>query len=756
MTFATVARSLGVAFLAASLAACGGGSGFGPATGTGGTTPPGTTSPGGSNPPATSATVSTPELMDASNVQVGTTANPITDANPAIVRVTLSGVPDPTNQVITFELIGAPGVGALDPVTGTALTDSNGVALITLKSGTAQGAATLKASYAVGSASATSQQGFTTLGAGQSVQLQLALGSGSGGSFTPGVITAPAGLVSGSTASVSVNVVDTGNGNAVYTDAPVQVTFTSACLQGGSASFNPVTATTISGSALTSYQPANGCTNDTISASAIVNGKTLTAATPSFAVPQSPANAIQFVSAVPDKIGVKGASGAGTAEASILTFLISDQNGNPVGPGVGVTFTVQTPVGGFGIANGTASVVNTQTAQTDNSGKVSVTVNSGTVPMIGTIKATLTATPTIFGTGSVAVQQGVATEDRFVIAVATLNPAAGNHVGVTDNVVVRAADRVGNWVPDGTIIHFETKLGDIGASCTTVNGTCSVTWTSQASQPLLFDVNRATSGCSAFTLDELFRHGLPSQPWDMQCGKHDRYGVNVITAWTTGEESFSDTNGNNVFDNGEPFVDLGESFNDNNLNGIHDPTNGAFSEDYQDLDTNGTYDGPNGLYNGLACPAGATNCQRSLIDVRRGTTMVLSTDSIQMRVWDGSSVPVDLAISNPTAWGTGILTSATPEATQLTSASSAITAAVADLNGNAPAIGTSISVTVTKIDPSSKAAVVGPSTCTIGNAVDHMECVFSINPGLAGDKFTITATSGADANIAVSRTLTVQ
>jgi hypothetical protein len=44
----------------------------------------------------------------------------------------------------------------------------------------------------------------------------------------------------------------------------------------------------------------------------------------------------------------------------------------------------------------------------------------------------------------------------------------------------------------------------------------------------------------------------------------------AVLAWTVGEENFTDLNGNNRYDSGEPFGDLGNAFVDTNLNGVFD------------------------------------------------------------------------------------------------------------------------------------------------------------------------------------------
>jgi hypothetical protein len=50
----------------------------------------------------------------------------------------------------------------------------------------------------------------------------------------------------------------------------------------------------------------------------------------------------------------------------------------------------------------------------------------------------------------------------------------------------------------------------------------------------------------------------------------------TVVAYALGEESFIDLNGNNVYDAGEPFQDLGNIFKDRNFDGVYDPTTDEF------------------------------------------------------------------------------------------------------------------------------------------------------------------------------------
>ncbi|GLS84155.1 Ig-like domain-containing protein [Paraferrimonas haliotis] len=106
----------------------------------------------------------------------GSTITEVSQSNPGTLSATLtvdgSGV---ANALISFSL---ESVGSLSPAVGTALTNSNGVATISLRAGTTQGAGRVTASYSDGDVSATQTLGFSSLGddVGESeVQLVLSL-----------------------------------------------------------------------------------------------------------------------------------------------------------------------------------------------------------------------------------------------------------------------------------------------------------------------------------------------------------------------------------------------------------------------------------------------------------------------------------------------------------------------------------------------------------------------------------------------------
>ena len=68
-------------------------------------------------------------------------------------------------------------------------------------------------------------------------------------------------------------------------------------------------------------------------------------------------------------------------------------------------------------------------------------------------------------------------------------------------------------------------------------------------------------------------------------------GLNTIVAYTTGSESFTDSNGNGRYDSGEPFEDLSEPYIDANDNGQFDST-----ELYVDVNGDGFFNSKNNQF----------------------------------------------------------------------------------------------------------------------------------------------------------------
>jgi hypothetical protein len=185
------------------------------------------------------------------------------------------------------------------------------------------------------------------------------MGNGSGSGFQAGIIgVSSASLSAGGTTSLDVTIVD--QTGTLYTAAPVTVTFNSPCVAQGFATIaasggstaGPSAGTVITSTgSVTAIYTAKGCSGaDVITASATVGSKALTA-TGTVTVAAASIGSIQFVSASPVTIGLKG---TGLGETSTVIFKVVDSSGGPR-PGVSVAFSLNTTVGGISLSPATAT-----------------------------------------------------------------------------------------------------------------------------------------------------------------------------------------------------------------------------------------------------------------------------------------------------------------------------------------------------------------------------------------------------------------
>lgn len=489
----------------------------------GGAAPGQPSSDGGGGGTTPSLTV-TLQLVNPSS---GAVTNSVTLATPATAVATVQSGGQPlANALVQFSFSGAgptlPGVpGApeapnsiaqLSPASGTALTDANGRATVTVLAANSQsqGATTLAASVAVGDRTARATSNF---------QVNTTPISLTGMTITPSTIAALG------TAQVQVTV------TGVPATVPISVGFSSACAGNGRASLTS-SALTVNGVATATYTDKGCGTQDTITATAA--GATQSASI-QLTIQPAPPTAIQFESATPQAIAIAGSGGPGSA---FVTFKVVNSAQQPVG-NFPVRLALTSAPGGVTIDNLPGPV----TKNTAQDGTVSVSVAAGSQPGPVQVTATAVSTPALTAVSSVlAVQSGLPTQSRFSLSVQTLNIEGWSTDGTRTDVTIRAADRVGNPVPDGTRVNFRSSGAAIQPSCLTVGGTCTVVFVSQNSRPL---------------------PPLPS-------------GRVRVLAWTAGEESFQDLNGNNRFDAGEPFGDLGDPFVDADFNGTYNAANDEF------------------------------------------------------------------------------------------------------------------------------------------------------------------------------------
>lgn len=372
------------------------------------------------------------------------------------------------------------------------------------------------------------------------------LGSTTLGTFTQGtLVLAVSSLSAGGSTTATANLVD-GSGNP-YQES-VTVEFSSSCAATGTAALDsPIVTST--GTAITTYT-ATGCSGgDTITATASP-GSSVLSASATVTVQPAVIGSLQFESAAPPDIGIKG---FGLTESSAVQFKVLDTQGNPAA-GQDVSFALNTTIGGITIAPDTAT--------SDANGFITTFVTSGTVSTSVRVTATLTANPAInTQSDSLVISTGIADQNSFSLSASSANPEGWSIDNQEVELLILAADHFNNPVPDGTAIFFTAEGGQVDSSCQTVTGQCSVTWRSSDPRPI---DGRAT-----------------------------------ILATAIGEENFADLNGNNVLDDTDNYSDRPEAYRDDNENGVYD----AGTEEFRDFNSNNIRDLADNQFNGALCNA---------------------------------------------------------------------------------------------------------------------------------------------------------
>lgn len=470
--------------------------------------------------------------------------------------------------------------GVFDPTGGKAVTDENGMATIRFKAKLESGGFRMAATAHIDGNDVTGTTGY-------SVQIpQVVLGTGfpfQAGQLDLSDTHIPAGgsvVVSGE--------IRGSDGNLFLT--PVPITFTSQCAGQGGANFTATPVTTVQGHFQSTYTAGAGCVGqDQIEAQALLGGQELPTVAHALVNVDAPvASNLTYVSAEPDLIALKGRGNPSVPETSKVTFKVVSSGGIPV---------VGQPVN-FGLTNqaGGISLQNTQ-AVSDAHGEVVATVQSGTVATSVRVTATIPGHNRGTQSDAIAIATGFPDQDSLSLSAQSLSLEAWNIDGVTDQLTIRAGDQFNNPAPDGTRVSFTASGGSVTPSCVLNGGFCTVTFTSQNPRPA--------------------------------------NGRIRILAHTVGEESFTDANGNGVYDKGEAFGDTAEPYRDDNENGRWDS-----GEYFVDGNNNGVHDGPNGLFDGTLCASGASCGSTNGIPIGTGITLVLATSDPRIVVIPGEiSIP---------------------------------------------------------------------------------------------------------------------
>ena len=407
-------------------------------------------------------------------------------------------------------------------------TDANGQATTTLQPVSGQvGADTVTASFTpTGSSTALTAQKVFTVSA-TNVSLTSAAAS-------------PTSISSYGASVVTVNV------SGASSASPVTVNFSSTCATAGKAVLSPTSITVTGSSASTTYQDKGCAATDRISAS--ISG-TSQQKQVDLVVAAPVAQSLEFVSASPDKICL---AGSGCPISSQVSFKLKDPSGGVIANRM-VAFSLDIP---------NVAILGATSLPTDANGIVTVSVTAKSTPTPVRVRAKVlnadgsdavlpTGSPLMTLSNVLAINAGLPTNNAFSFAAAAFNPDAWSRDGTESEIRVQLNDRFGNPVSDGTAVSFVAEGASIiPAKCTTVNGVCTTKFVSSNYRP-------------------------PN-------------GRVTVLAYAQGEESFVDTNGDQLYTPGETFEDLGQLYIDKDENDLMDTANGEY---LAGLTANGTWDG---------------------------------------------------------------------------------------------------------------------------------------------------------------------
>lgn len=421
-------------------------------------------------------------------------------------------------------------------------------------------------------------------------------------------------LSAGGTIGLSVALVDSEN-NRVMSSIPVS--FTSSCVSNNNANIDALVFS-INGQANATFEDLS-CAGaagieDVLQASITINGITKTA-TVNLAILGEGLGSIEFISAEPSSIVLKGAGGVNQQETSTLTFLVKSAIGNPLAQQE-VEFSLNSSVGGVAVFP--------LSGLTNSQGLITTQVSSGNVPAAirVTAKASVDNNDEINTVQTqsdlLSINTGLPEQRSMSLAASVFNPEAGEFNGEESVITAYLADNFNNPVPDGTTVNFTTEGGVIQPSCTTTNGRCSVIWTS-------------------------------AEP------RVDNHRITIL-ATALGHESFFDTNGNNFFDEEDGaaindselssgfkrispatsgFVDMSEAWRDDNANLQYDA-----GEIFIDFDNDNTFDNADGLFNGPQCEGDLCAEQAKSINVRDSLELVMSSSQVTYNLVDEGGIAI--------------------------------------------------------------------------------------------------------------------
>lgn len=395
----------------------------------------------------------------------------------------------------------------------------------------------------------------------------------------------PTSILVGGTSTVTAQVLDA-DGNAVPNGTTVVFEIENE-LYG---SISP-TSITNGGSATATFEASTNPGTATIN----VSSGSATASI-DIDIQQAPATAIEFLSAEPQVIAIAESGGT---ETSTIKFVVKDSNGNPLSD-VSVSLTMTGPNGGEYIDPSSDVTPDEIDVSTDSDGIAQVSLHSGYVAGPVTIEATIDVDGTLMTVQSsvVSIGGGVPTAKWFSISASVLNLPGLNYNNKTSEITAYLADRFGNYnVLTGTTVSFASEVGlaiDTSNVTTDEDGLATVTVRTQQS---------ISADSPENVLPEAWETALQTHvlnTYGVTFTSNPRDGLCALLVYTKGEEHFTDSDANGIYDSGETFVDtFDDPFCDYNDNGQYDDST---SDDPEELyidsadPPDGDWDGKNSVW----------------------------------------------------------------------------------------------------------------------------------------------------------------
>lgn len=224
-------------------------------------------------------------------------------------------------------------------------------------------------------------------------------------------------------------------------------------------------------------------------------------------------------------LGIQNSGSSATGEAEFTIY----SNKTPLANAEVILSLEKSPLGLSFVQLGNRA---DQTLRTDANGRVSVNIYPGSTPGPVEIKATLASDSRINALSKgISIASSRVTQDGISLSFGT-NALDWSLDGDETPVTARLVDRNGNKVPDGTVVNFTAEGGKVfPSSCTTSEGTCEVTFSTQNPRP--------------------------------------GDGRVSLLAVVEGEKAYIDQNENNAWDKGIDILvhNIGDTFRDDNENG---------------------------------------------------------------------------------------------------------------------------------------------------------------------------------------------